>query len=61
MELFAIATVLVLVLISVYALFKLVMFFVAENKDYAYQSVLDDEGETYDLVQDLKNDTKKKE
>lgn len=61
MEIFSLAIVLVFVLISVYALVKLVRFFLKEQPSYAYQVVLDEEGKPYDLVKDLNNDTKKKE
>lgn len=59
MEEFSIAIILAYVLISVYALYKLIVFFIKNNSSYSYTKTKDETGNEYDLVVD--HNTKEKE
>lgn len=60
MEIFSLAIVLVFVLITVYALVKLVKFFITDSAAYSYQTIQDD-GIEYDHVIDHTESSKKHE
>lgn len=61
MELSAFALIVPMVMIIVYALYKVVKFFATEDKDYEYRTVMDEQGNKYELVVDVNSNTKEKE